>query len=58
MFIYNPKDDSNINIYNALNSNDKIQNNITYSRYSGCQIMNESPNLIPMRECIRRCEKK
>ena len=39
------KTDSNINIYNALNSNDKIQNNITYSRYSGCQIMNESPNL-------------
>jgi hypothetical protein len=39
------KTDSNINIYNTLKTD---KNKITYSRYSGCPIMNESPSLLPI----------
>ena len=44
------KTDSNINIYNTLktNKNNTIQNKLTYSRYSGCPIINESPSLLPI----------
>ena len=39
------KTDSNINIYNTLKTD---KNKLTYSRYSGCPIINESPNLLPI----------
>jgi hypothetical protein len=39
------KTDSNINIYNTLKTD---KNKLTYSRYSGCPMMNESPSLLPI----------
>ena len=45
------KTDSKINIYNVFktnNNNNTFQNKLTYSRYSGCPMMNESPNLLPI----------
>jgi hypothetical protein len=45
------KTDSKINIYNTLktdNNDNTFQNILIYSRYSGCPMMNESPNLLPI----------